>query len=59
MNSLYLMIMISLSESFFEDIDEKVPSILGWILAYTCLFTVLINFIKLAVDVFFSIKEYC
>ncbi len=51
--------MISLTESFFQDIDEKVPSILGWVLAFTCLFTVLINFIKLAVDVFQNIKEHC
>jgi hypothetical protein len=51
--------MISLSTSFYLDIDEKVPSMLGWVLAFTCLFTVFINFIKLAVELIINIKEYC
>jgi hypothetical protein len=36
-----------------------VPSKLGWALAYTCLFTLLINVIKLVVDTILQIKEYC
>ncbi len=51
--------MISLSTSFYLDIDDKVPSMLGWVLAFTCLFTVFINFSKLAIEIIFNIKEYC